>query len=265
MQTIKEMIQQIQAITYGAYKASGQAAALLGETSTPSEAMAKALERTAAQMEQDTVELRALCESCLPELLTIGRKPVLPTLDVAGSISVNEFGWLLIELNTLLPHCRFSTPVWLTDTIARLLDRHERSRGSCPYWTGRCWSSRSSATWIPGMYSTRIIKGGRPSAMPSRAGWWRTTISSPSACVCSPSGFPGQRRATSMCSLSARPGTFSPCAPTAIPFPADLWLRWRRKSCPHLRLQTAVKTPDHRLHRRYKSMSDHWLHCPPWM
>ena len=132
MQTIKEMIQQIQAITYGAYKASGQAAALLGETSTPSEAMAKALERTAAQMEQDTVELRALCESCLPELLTIGRKPVLPTLDVAGSISVNEFGWLLIELNTLLPHCRFSTPVWLTDTITRLLDQHERRHGKLP-------------------------------------------------------------------------------------------------------------------------------------
>lgn len=104
MQTIKEMIQQIQGITFEAYKASGQAAALLGEPSSPPEAMVKALEQTAASMEQGTVELRALCESCLPELLTIGRKPVLPPLDVAGSISVNEFGWLLIELNTLLPH-----------------------------------------------------------------------------------------------------------------------------------------------------------------
>ena len=132
MQTIKEMIQQIQGITFEAYKASSQAAALLGEPSSPPEAMVKALEQTAANLEQGTVELRALCESCLPELLTIGRKPVLPPLDVAGSISVNEFGWLLIELNTLLPHCRFSSPVWLTDTITRLLDRHERSQGKLP-------------------------------------------------------------------------------------------------------------------------------------
>ena len=132
MQTVKEMIQQIQAITFDAYKSSGQVAALLKDQGGPPEAMAKALERTAAQMEQGTVELRALCESCLPELLTIGRKPVLPTLDVAGSISVNEFGWLMIELNTLLPHCRFSTPVWLTDTITRLLDQHERRHGKLP-------------------------------------------------------------------------------------------------------------------------------------
>ena len=107
MQTVKEMLQQIQALTFNAYKASGQAAALLGEPSSSPEAMAKALEQTAANLEQGTVELRALCESCLPELLTVGRKPVLPPLDIAGTISVNEFGWLLIELNTLLPHCRF--------------------------------------------------------------------------------------------------------------------------------------------------------------
>lgn len=78
MQTIKEMIQQIQAITFDAYKASGQAAALLGEPAGSPEAMVRVLEQTAASLEQGTVELRALCESCLPELLTIGRKPVLP-------------------------------------------------------------------------------------------------------------------------------------------------------------------------------------------
>lgn len=132
MQTIKETIQQIQAITRSACQASSQAASLLGEPSSSPVAAAKALEQAAASLEQGTVELRALCESCLPELLTIGRKPILPPLDVAGSVSVNEFGWLLIELNTLLPHCRFSPPVWLTDTITRLLDRHERSQGKLP-------------------------------------------------------------------------------------------------------------------------------------
>ncbi len=132
MQTIREMIQQIQAITYDAYKSSGQAAALLKAQTGPPEAMAKALERTAAQLEQGTVELRALCESCLPDVPAVGQKPMLPALDIAGNIEVNEFGWLLIGLNTLLPHCRFTTPVWLTDTITRLLDQHERRRGKLP-------------------------------------------------------------------------------------------------------------------------------------
>jgi len=34
--------------------------------------MAEALEQTAARMEQGTVKLRALCESCLPSVPTIG-------------------------------------------------------------------------------------------------------------------------------------------------------------------------------------------------
>ncbi len=122
MQTIKEMIQQIQTITYDAYRSSGQVAALLKTQGEPPEAMAKALERTATQMEQGTVELRALCESCLPELLTVGRKPVLPTLDVAGSISVNEFGWLLIELNTLLPQLAHLLPALAAQIIHRGLE-----------------------------------------------------------------------------------------------------------------------------------------------
>lgn len=132
MRTTKETLQQIQSITFDAYKSSGQAAALLGEPASSPEAITRTLEQTAASLEQGTVELRGLCESCLPELLTIGRKPVLPPLEVAGTISVNEFGWLMLELNTLLPHCRFSTPAWLTDTITRLLDQHERRQGKLP-------------------------------------------------------------------------------------------------------------------------------------
>lgn len=132
MPNLRESIQKIQTIAHDAYRASSQAATLLNEQGFSPEVFANSLEQTASQMEHAAVELRALCESCLPELLTIGRMPVLPPLDVAGSISVNEFGWLLIELNTLLPHCRFSTPVWLTDTITRLLDQHERRQGKLP-------------------------------------------------------------------------------------------------------------------------------------
>ncbi len=91
MQTIKEMIRQIQAAAYSSYKASGQAAAFLGDPHTPSEAMARVLEQTAAKLEQSAVEVRALCESCLPCVPAVGQKPNLPFLDVAGSINTNEF------------------------------------------------------------------------------------------------------------------------------------------------------------------------------
>ena len=90
MQNPKEAIKQIQALTYGAYQASGQVAALIG-ASRP-ENMAEALEQTAARMEQGTVQLRALCESCLPPVPAVGQKPALSPLDAAGKVEVNEFG-----------------------------------------------------------------------------------------------------------------------------------------------------------------------------
>ena len=89
MQNPKEAIKQIQALTYGAYQASGQVAALIG-ASRP-ENMADALEQTATRMEQGTVHLRALCESCLPPVPAVGQKPALSPLDAAGKVEVNEF------------------------------------------------------------------------------------------------------------------------------------------------------------------------------
>ena len=132
MPDVKEIIKQIQLITYGAYGASGQVAALLGEPDSDPKAVAKALENTAARLERGAVELRAICERSMPPVSTIGQRPTLPSLDIAGQVEVNEFGWLHIQLNTLLPHCRFAPPLWLTDTITRLLDQYEGRRGKLP-------------------------------------------------------------------------------------------------------------------------------------
>ena len=132
MADVKEIIKQIQLITYGAYGASGQVAALLGEPDSDPKAVAKALENTAARLERGAVELRAICERSMPPVSTIGQKPTFPSLDIAGQVEANEFGWLHIQLNTLLPHCRFAPPLWLTDTITRLLDQYESRRGKLP-------------------------------------------------------------------------------------------------------------------------------------
>ena len=68
----------------------------------------------------------------MPPVSSIGQKPTLPPLDIAGQVEVNEFGWLHIQLNTLLPHCRFAPPLWLSDTITQLLDQYEGRRGKLP-------------------------------------------------------------------------------------------------------------------------------------
>ena len=126
-----EMIKRIQTVAYDAYKASGQLAAL-DMSDCPPEALARTLEFAAANLEQGAVTMRTLCESLWPALLTLGRRPSLPPLELAGRLEVNEFGWLHIRLETLLPHCRFEPPLWLTDTITRLLNQYEGRRGKLP-------------------------------------------------------------------------------------------------------------------------------------
>lgn len=46
-------------------------------------------------------------------------------MEIAGHVEILCGDWLHICLNTLLPHCRFQSPNWLTDTIRRLLDHYE--------------------------------------------------------------------------------------------------------------------------------------------
>ena len=126
-----EMIKRIQTVAYDAYKASGQLAAL-DMSDCPPEALARTLESAAANLEQGAVTMRTLCESLWPALPALGRRPSLPPLELAGRLEVNEFGWLHIQLETLLPHCRLEPPLWLTDTITRLLDQYEGRRGKLP-------------------------------------------------------------------------------------------------------------------------------------
>ena len=121
----KEHIKRIQEITFEAFKSSGRIAALLDQSLAPSVELSKELEQTACQMEQGTVELRTLCAHYLYPTQPIGYKPVLEPLEIAGRAECNEFGWLHIQLNALLPNCRFASPIWITDTVTRLLDRLE--------------------------------------------------------------------------------------------------------------------------------------------
>lgn len=61
-------------------------------------------------------------------------KPPYPDVPaLSGAIRTTEYGWLHIRLDMLLPHCRYETPLFLTDTITRLLDGFAR-RAPLPFF-----------------------------------------------------------------------------------------------------------------------------------
>ena len=57
-----------------------------------------------------------------------------PPIHAAGYVEQFGYGWLHIVLSTLLPHCRYQAPAWLSDTLARLLDDYERAGCKLPYF-----------------------------------------------------------------------------------------------------------------------------------
>lgn len=60
--------------------------------------------------------------------------PVLPYIHVSGEVRILEYDWLHIKLNTLLPHCRFQTPIYIGDTITRLLNAFSAKGGKISYF-----------------------------------------------------------------------------------------------------------------------------------
>jgi hypothetical protein len=120
-------IQAVQSTVLDAYKLLGELTAGTGNMSD--EKHRRKLETAAAIYERGVILLREYCERYYAGLRgdggTNGVKPPPPALRLSGSASVNEYGWLRISLNTLLPHCRYTTPAYLSDTITRLLDEYE--------------------------------------------------------------------------------------------------------------------------------------------
>lgn len=55
-----------------------------------------------------------------------------PVRQCAGRLEVNEYGWLHISLNTLLPHCHYRTPQYLIDTLTRLIQEYREGGGILP-------------------------------------------------------------------------------------------------------------------------------------
>ena len=130
---ILENIKGIQKIVLEAYTMICRRALMLQKSDEIDCAkIAQILDELSCQFEKSTVALRNLCEKARPNVETGFKKPPLPTIKISGSVHVNEYGWLHITLNALLPHCRFQSPAYLTDTIIRLLDEYEHRGNDLP-------------------------------------------------------------------------------------------------------------------------------------
>lgn len=124
----------LQKLANNAFCQTGVLAALADGGTPDPDKLQKALEQTAAQFESAALEVRKLCERYSTGTGGYGSRPVLPPMEIAGSVELLGYNWLHITLNTLLPHCRFQPPEWLSDTIRRLLDEYESGGSELPFF-----------------------------------------------------------------------------------------------------------------------------------
>lgn len=138
MNTMKQDMDRLQELVMDAARQVGVLTAL-ADGGMPAEKLQRTLEQASGQFERSTLEVRKLCERHSPGVGGYGNRPVLPRMETAGFVERFGYGWLHIQLNTLLPHSRYQTADWLSDTIRRLLDEYEAGGESCPCWTTPCW------------------------------------------------------------------------------------------------------------------------------
>lgn len=130
---LKDMT-RIQELVGNSFTATGGLVALADGGAMPEAKLQQTLEKTLGEFESSVLELRLLCERYSPGAGSYGRRPVLPACAVSGHVEKIGYNWLHIQLNTLLPHCRYQSPAWLTDTIRRLLDGYEATGERLPFF-----------------------------------------------------------------------------------------------------------------------------------
>lgn len=134
MNELKRDMARIQTLVGDAFNQTGGLVALSDGGQMAPEKLQRTLEQTMDHFERSTLELRRLCETYSPGAGGYQRKAAAPPIHAAGYVEQFGYGWLHIVLSTLLPHCRYQAPAWLSDTLARLLDDYERAGCKLPYF-----------------------------------------------------------------------------------------------------------------------------------
>ena len=92
------------------------------------------LDAAMQQVELCCIEMRLLCERTRSKTppLRLG-SPCYLHKEVAGSVMRLDNGWLDIQMNALLPHCKIvGGTQYVTDTVTRLLNNFKANGGNIP-------------------------------------------------------------------------------------------------------------------------------------
>ena len=119
---------------FNAVKAADQLKAVSEGAPMSSASMQQTLEKASGQFEYAALELRKICERYCAGIGGYPKQSLIETAHPTGKVELVEGRWVQITLNTLLPHCRFHSPIWLSDTIRRLLTEYERGHGKLPFF-----------------------------------------------------------------------------------------------------------------------------------
>lgn len=112
---------KIQSVITKASQKAGALSALSDGCKMNPEKLQLTLEETAYFFESATLYLRALCEKQMPGIGGYGRRDGLEYQLPSGHIEIAGAGWVHMQIDTLLPHCRYLPAAWLTDTVRQLL------------------------------------------------------------------------------------------------------------------------------------------------
>ena len=137
MSELKADLTRLRNLIGDAFSKTGSLLALADMESPDPDRLQRALEFTGEQFERATLELRRLCEQAMPGTGGYAQRPRLAAQEIVGSVEMLDYTWLHIRINTLLPHCRYQTPAWLTDSIHRLLDGYEATGRQLPFYRNR--------------------------------------------------------------------------------------------------------------------------------
>jgi len=93
------------------------------------------VEKINEKLERAVIKSRNTLELLRPHVQTLKPgAPTLPHINVSGEINIINYRWLHITLNTLLPHCRFQSPAYLSNTLAWLLDDYSARNRKLPFY-----------------------------------------------------------------------------------------------------------------------------------
>ena len=119
MNDLKRDMMRIQELIGNAFRQTGSLVALTDGGQMNPNKLQKTLEQTMEQFEAATLELRKLCERYAPGSGGFAKKPILPSMDVTGS--VEAFGY--IRTVDHLPEGKRESRIYWKAALRRLFKR----------------------------------------------------------------------------------------------------------------------------------------------